>query len=98
MMADEMLDHDDPLHFFVFEESRSLAAREAAQRRAHAVPRPPQSRSLTVKQAWEARQAALLQTVSFSEGQRGVDGDGAHQRHYCIANTCSSAFRKRGQV
>ena len=70
-MADEMLDHDDPLHRFVFEESRALAAREAAERRANAVPRPPQPRSLTVKQAWEARQAALLQTISLLEDHAG---------------------------
>ena len=98
-MADKMLDHDDPLHHFMFEESRALAAREAAQRRAHAVPRPPQSRSLTVKQAWEAREASLLQTISLLEDiSSGAAGDGAHRRHYCIANTCSSAFHKHGQV
>ena len=70
-MADEMLDHDDPLHHFMFEESRALATREASQRRANAVPRPPQPRSLTVKQAWEARQAALLQTISLLEDHAG---------------------------
>ena len=70
-MADEMLDHDDPLHHFMFEESRALAAREATQRRANAVPRPPQPRSLTVKQAWEARQADLLKTISLLEDHAG---------------------------
>ena len=79
-MADEMVDHDDPLHRFVFEESRALAAREAAQRRAHTIPRPPQPRSLTVKQAWEAREAALLQTISLLEDRSsGAAGDGAHR-------------------
>lgn len=57
-MADDMLDmfeENDPLIQYVLQESRALAAQEAARRLANAVPRPP---SLTVRQAWLARQAA----------------------------------------
>lgn len=57
-MADEMPDDNDPLLQFVLEESRVLAAQEAAQRCANVVPR-----SLTVRQAWEARQAACPSIV-----------------------------------